>query len=518
MSARDLASCDAVCASTLAVHAETGCAAHAPATLPADPVLPQLPRALNARAMAVVFGSALSGAEVTACAIDRVKYRPRRTCSVSYRLQLRGAGGAAFEQRVSARFCAAGDAPRRHARALQVPREASPAGPDLQCDTGLDMLAWWLPNDPCLPGLRVLADAGRLQAAWQALPAGARAAVAAPSRRPAEAPRCSLPTGQGGERQDPARHEPPVLHADWVQVVPERRACARVTAGAGPGARIFYVKCHADARGALTHARMQALHAGAEARAGRLRTPQPVAWQPADGLHWQRALAGLPLAAVDPEVGPASSAAVGGLLAALHRSPVPVGDDRLDDAGLDAQAHEAAATLGRVCADWQGPAEDIAAYLHDHRALLAGSPQATLHGDLHPANVLVERRSAAPAAAVYGLIDLDSLRIGPAVLELGAWVADALYRGSLSGAPRARSQASIDAFLDAYVQAGGSRPQPRALAWATARQLLVRRAYGAVANLKPGRLAGVPTLLAWAQAIARHGAVDAAWNLQGGRA
>ena len=50
---------------------------------------------------------------------------------------------------------------------------------------------------------------------------------------------------------------------------------------------------------------------------------------------------------------------------------------------------------------------------------LAACPQArdaivTLHGDLHPRNLLQDERG------VLGLIDLDSARSGPALLDLGA--------------------------------------------------------------------------------------------------
>ena len=47
------------------------------------------------------------------------------------------------------------------------------------------------------------------------------------------------------------------------------------------------------------------------------------------------------------------------------------------------------------------------------------------------------------------------------------------------------------------------------MAWSTAHDLLCKRAYRCVANLKPGRFEAVPHLLALADAIAGAGSVEA---------
>jgi len=96
-------------------------------------------------------------------------------------------------------------------------------------------------------------------------------------------------------------------------------------------------------------------------------------------------------------------------------------------------------------------------------------------------------------------------------MELGAWVADALYRAVLESHPVGHAARACAAFVGAYAQAAGRRIEPAALAWATAHNLLCVRAYRGVANLKPGRFETVPVLLALAEAIAQAGSVDAAW-------
>jgi aminoglycoside phosphotransferase (APT) family kinase protein len=127
----------------------------------------------------------------------------------------------------------------------------------------------------------------------------------------------------------------------------------------------------------------------------------------------------------------------------------------------------------------------------------------TLHGDLHPRNVLV-------AGDRFGLIDLDSVRRGPAVADLGDWIADALYRALLGGQSAAHALAACRAFVRGYAGALGSPCGETALAWSTANSLFCQRAWRSVVSLKPGRYALVVPLLETAAAILRAGSIDAA--------
>ena len=95
----------------------------------------------------------------------------------------------------------------------------------------------------------------------------------------------------------------------------------------------------------------------------------------------------------------------------------------------------------------------------------------------------------------------------PAVLELGAWIADGLYRAQLDGLPLDTVQEAAAHMLAAYGRCGRHVVDHRLVAWATARALLCERAYRGVANLKPGRLERVPSLLAVAELIAAKGDV-----------
>lgn len=454
-------------------------------TPPDDPALPQLAVALNPPAMAAAFGNALRTPwqlHVSSCRIERVKYRPRRNVTVSYRLRLHDERrGFDLEQIVAARFCADGESARRHRKALSRPTRGSAAGPALLHLPELDMLAHWLPNDAKLDAVAELCDDTRLRTRW--LPE----LVAA------------LTAGRGRL----------VTHrATLAQYVPEHRACARIELQLRPAPDsplatcTVYAKADAEQRGPATHAVMQALHRSAAQHAGRLCTPRPVLWQAESGLHWQAAVGGQALFDLSPQVAPAAAARVAMQLAALHATAVPVARE-LGSSELRQRPHEVAQLLGIVEPAWLDALLGIAGALQTKCARIAEQPQATLHGDLHPRNILVDGEHLA-------LIDLDSVRRGPAPIDLGSWVADTLYRAELAGAPRAAALQSARAFVAAYAAASGSAVCERQLAWSTAYALLCQRAWRCVVNLKPGHYAVVPRLLVLARSILGSGTIDAA--------
>ena len=449
--------------------------------LPHDPALPQLARALDPQAMARVFAAALGGLQVRTCQVDRIKYRPRRNCTVSYLLSLRDEQrGRDFEQRVAARFCSGGDSARRHLKAAGRATVASAAGPALLHLSALDMLAHWCPNDAKLDALGVLHDGAALRNHCL------NQVVAAL-------------TGARGRLID--------HRMTLVQYVPEHRACARVELrlqrepGAPVTAQTLYVKADAERHGAVNHALMQALYHSPAQAGGRLRTPRPVLWQAAAGLHWQLALPGLVLLDRDPQVGSAASARVGEQLAALHATQVPVARTTTA-ATLRQQPRRVAELLGQVEPAWKPLLTRLVIRLEAGSGALEREAAVTLHGDLHPRNILVDGES-------HAFIDLDSACRGPAVIELGAWVADALYRAVLDGIAPWQGAPSWRAFLAAHAHASGHAADESLLAWSTAHNLLCQRAYRCVANLKPGRFEAVPELLALADSIASAGTVDA---------
>ena len=457
------------------------------APLPLDPVLPQLAQALDPFHMGRVLAAPLQGVAVLACTLSRVKYRPGRNCSVAYRLRLRDLdSGREFEQGVGARFCGPGEALRRHHKALARPLLPSAAGPALQCDPGLEMLAHWWPNDARLPALRLLCDPVALQR--EALDEVV-AALAGPS-----AVRLA--------------HQVELVH-----VVPEVRACARVrlqlrpAPGAAASSHTLYVKTDAELGGARLHAAMLALRQGRARWAGQLRIAAPLCWQPATGLHWQHALPGQSLREVSVQDSQQHAEAIGQALAALHGTPVP-GLSRLDVPVLLQQAQDAAALLRLAVPTAAAAADRLLHGLGQAAGVLSGMPAVSLHGDLHPGNVLLDQGQ-------LGFIDLDQMRCGPAAWELGGWLSGQLALAARQALPLAPLWQAWQQTLAGHARGIGHTLPAAALAWGAAHHLLCRRAAGGVASLKPGRLAAVPQMLACAEAFLAHGRADAtAWPSQ----
>jgi thiamine kinase-like enzyme len=293
-----------------------------------------------------------------------------------------------------------------------------------------------------------------------------------------------------------------------AQYVPEARVCARVDVrfepyfGASVVSQALYAKSNVERDGAMQHVLMEAFHDAAMKSNGRLSTPRPVLWQPKSGLHWQLAVSGQTLNVVDPAIGPTSSARVGRQLALFHATPIPRTERRGTSVGLRMHPRTVVDLLLQVEPAWKDTLERLMHYLDVGVTGLRGHARVTLHGDLHPRNILV-------AGERFTFIDLDSAHHGYAVIELGAWVADAFNRSLLSGAPLEQALPSIRAFLSAYEDASGFRPSEALLAWSTAHHLLCQRIYRCVANLKPGRVEAVPRLLAITDAIASAGSIGA---------
>ncbi len=444
--------------------------------LPHDAALPQLGRALDAQAMAPVLGALLPGLQVLGCEVQRVKYRPQRNCSLVYALRLRREGaGAEFEQAVAARLCSDGSAARRHRQAAALAGAPSAAGPRTSHLPALDMVLHWLPHDPRLPALPLLADPQALRR--QALPPVLAALGLADS-------------------------EPIAVDCTIAQLVPELRVCARVELrrhGAAP--QVLYAKAGAGFDGAALHAVMQALADSPAQRRGALHTARPLLWDAATGLHWQHAVPGLALHRLQEQPGAALSARVGRALAELHATPLP-GLVPTGAEDLRRRVQDAAALLAAVDPAWRTLLERLAARLLAGAARVAAEPAASLHGDLHPRNIMVEGERLA-------FIDLDAVHAGPAVLELGAWIGDTLYRALLEDTPPQATVPACRAFLAAHAQHGGRAADPALLAWSVAFDLFAKRAGRCVAGLKPGRFERVPRLLALADAVAAPGGLQA---------
>lgn len=445
-------------------------------TLPNDAALPQLATLLQASTMATHFARALGthGVRVEACEVERVKYRPRRNCSVLYRLALRDACGQAWLQPVALRSSTLDDARRRVERVDGAARARSRAGPSVSLIDEVAAAAWWWPNDEKLRAPALLSDGHAM-----------RTRVLVDLAR--------------DWRVDADVHSH-VLRV--AQYVPEQRVTAdvRIQWPAGVPAdvpRHVYVKASRGNEGPAVQRLLHALCRQALARDAVPCTPVPLGWQPTHGLHWQSALPGVPWFHLDERSRLACLPALGAQLAALHACEAGV-SRTLNVAVLQSELDEVVTLVRDACPETAGDLMKLQHVLSAWLPSLASAPRGTLHGDLHPGNVLVH-------GSTVSLIDLDGAREGPVVLELGAWMADGWYRALLVGASVPSSFVASRALLTAYTTAAGVLPTEGDVARAAAWALLVQRVRRCVLNLKPGRFVLVPSLVAAAARVAARG-------------
>jgi thiamine kinase-like enzyme len=422
-----------------------------------------------------VFSDAVraGNAHIIDCQIERVKYRPRRNCSVSYLLSLRDRStGLIFEQRVAARLFSGGESASRAARGSLKPIQSSLAGPALRLLPDLDMLTWWWPNDPKLTAPGIFADARLMRE--QVLP-----------------DLVAVLSGGRGMLLD--------YRLEVVQYVPEHRVCAwvdiRWTFNGLTNTQRVYAKSSREPDGSTVHDILKALEQSQAWRAGRLRTPRALLWQPAFKLHWQQGLPGQLLSDMPPLAAARLAYPLGAQLANLHGTEVALADTRsFAPLALATRLNDVAQVMKQAFPESIQVIERLSDHLYRGLHTFFEAPLVTLHGDLHSCNVLADGDQVA-------LIDLDGLKSGPAVLELGSWLAAGMYRAILEGDQAMRDQPAWRALLDGYIAAGGQRPNSQALVWATAWNLLCQRAWRCVIGLKPGRLVMAPKLIALAHEL-----------------
>jgi len=439
--------------------------------LPADAVLPQLAQLLDEAAMRAVFSRELhwqGAGTVQACAIERVKYRPGRSCVVGYRLTLGGTLEAQREQRLCASVYPPEEARARYRSGLQdAPSTCMDLGayrnvPPVSFVAPMSMVVRAFPCDRKLPALHVLTDPGVVAGCF--LPA--------------------LVAARWGQAARVAQAQQRV-----ISYFPEHtctvRADVRVQDGDVSRDWRVFGKIRYDDAGATTHALMQQLWDSAVRQNGSTGLARPLHYDPTLRMLWQEAAPGVPLASLldSGDATPAVLARTAGALAGLHGSGViPARAMTMHDVldGLPSAARVVAA----AAPDCAGALRTLTQTLM--RAVPDEGTSGTLHGDLHSNNILVARDQTS-------LIDIDRLAHGPVLIELGSLLAELVLRDCLRAQPVDLDR--LRGIAQAYAAEQGRTLDARALAWHCASALVRERALRCVTSLKPGRMEALPALL-----------------------
>jgi aminoglycoside phosphotransferase (APT) family kinase protein len=403
-----------------------------------DHALPRLAQALDTDFMRSRFAALLENPSI--CRVDRIRYKPGRSCTLAYRIDI-----ALF----TARMYPPAEAARRIAKSIARSDDPISVTPTLHWPD-LGMLIWQFPRDRKLRHIAAITDVHSLRK--RVLPAIVQARWGSDARIDE-------------------------LDVQLVHYVPEQGCTVRVrldlTTARGARTECLYGKTYAPGAADATWRIWQRLH-----EAGVPIAP-PIAHDSACDTIWSTSLTGQTLAAQleHGAVTPETWDAVARAIAQLHRAPAagfaqPASDATLGR--LTAAIHTLTLALPHEAARLQSLAQLLAAT----RPVAGG--RVPTHGDLHPKNILM-------AGSRAGLIDLDTVRLGDPLADLG----------SLCAALIARKQSlpsAVRALISAY-RSHAAAP-PLAVAWHTAYALATERAYRAVSRMKPGRIDTAGALIA----------------------
>jgi aminoglycoside phosphotransferase (APT) family kinase protein len=452
--------------------------------IPVDSVLPFLATALNDQAMQRTFAERLRGRhsasiDVTACKIERVKYRAQRNCIIGYKLKICDEAGE-HEQRLCAGVYATDDANARFNKAVSEATIATPYFAPVTLIAPLNMVIWTFPNDRKLTALPLLADAARLRR--EVLPEVVQARW-----------------GDGWRITD--------LHHTVSNYFPEHTCCVSVTLmlthDESAAHRTWEIigKTRYDDAGAETYRQMAAFSDEDDADVSYAR---PIAYQSKHRLLWQERVPGVTLMSllashvVDNQV----PARVARAVAALHGTPVK-SPRRITLSDLIDQLIAASKVIVAAHPRCEIGLRQIVDFLIANSGRLNLRYEGAWHGDLHSNNVLVS------PTKVY-LVDMDRVSIGPPLAELGSFLAELIGRACLNGEPLDEVQPMLTVAVAAYRQCASWPVSEPDVAWFTASALIYERALRCVTSLKRLRMDTIENLIAVATRIAVGGSVELA--------
>lgn len=444
-----------------------------------DQALPQLATALDSTAMQKVWQEVwayLAGTHVTACQIERVKYRPGASCIVSYLVVVAQPGVTPYAQRLCAYLYPPGQSLVHWDKAQPGVLPSSDPGLTLFHLPALEMVVRVFPNDRKLTALAALTDAQTLQA--ELLP-----------------PLIAAQWGAGWQinrvRAEVAQYFPE--HNCMVRVEtdisqPETANCQGVT---------FYAKTYYNQAGAETHRLMQALWESTERRAGYLAMAQPLAYDAQRRILWQRGVSGETLLAYEPQPALFTRylAQAARMVASLHQIGItPLRAATRIDWVSKLQA--IGPLLAQIWPDGQARSAALLDHLLRYATAHAAEPVALLHGDLHLQNFLIAGNQPV-------IIDLDDLALGSPWQEVGSFLAGLHYRGLRNETPLEQVEAQIATFCQHYA-AGVPWLLPAAtLRWYTASALLIERVARLTSRLTKGDVTTVIQLFERAEALSQ---------------
>jgi hypothetical protein len=409
---------------------------------PGDCEFPQIREILDSRRLARKLRDRLgargsSAVRLEACSVEQFHYKH----PVGFRFLCRARlerNGERSEQTFFGRLAVK---PRR--RTIAIDALVAPGfGPPYFTIPEWGVELWAFPNDPGLPGLAFLHDDRRVLDAI-----GAQAAR----------------LGWPGAPSRPTRVR--VKHVAGKRCGVLYRFDLRSARGRTRAASL-YAKAYRRPDGERAFRLMGRLWDCAARRRGDFLLPRPHAYDPENGIVWQEAIPGLPLAKADRDGSALAAAAseIGARLAGLHGAGLRL-SETMGFATQVAWLRRARRALDELYPEqsrWCAPVVDrlLAASRHLERG-----PLAVIHGSFKPSHVL-----AADGGVV--LIDFDGVCLGDPAIDLGRFIAQ-VHKMAIGGklAPAVADRVLAE-FRDAYARTARRRVSPDRIDWSVACHLM----------------------------------------------
>lgn len=442
--------------------------------IPVDPALKHLGTALHADKMLGVFQQRLyadKSIRIVACHIERIKYKPQKNCHVSYRLCIRDDKcNDQTEQLVCSRFYEQGGST---ARFFKEKGKTSVADTLLHIPE-LDCVTWIFPHDRKLTHLAQIVDAGFLQRNVMPVIVAKYA-------------------GAGWSIKN--------FQAAMIRYVPEQSCSVRAEleiVHPDSGNRrnfVVYGKTCYNHHGQRVLQLMQQLWRCPASQEHTLHVPRPLLYQPRLRMLWQLEVPGRTLSELcgNADLFFYAIANTARQVALLHRVP-------LHDCP-DTKPYQELQELDKVrqlLHKFNAPQRNAIILLIERLEALFSSTRpeqrATLHGDLHLKNILVD-------GTQVHLIDLDNISQGNPLRDIGSFIAAIINLALLGSISGQLAEQAIEVFLHAYSGVAHHSVDSRQLRNYIVLALVVERIFRSFTRLKTGRMEIIENLARQAQNI-----------------
>lgn len=378
--------------------------------------------------------------EVGTGTIMWIKYRPHEHCRIAYQFDIHHPGAPVYRQIVHGRMYEQSRLESFFHDAASRKLVPSRFGPPINWLRELDMVMWSFPNDRKLLQLSNMANPS-----WY---------------------RDQMYINCGGGRAGAVGK---VTEAEIVHYVPEQACTVRLTVDHG-GNR--YAKGYVTDDGAYTYRIMNELSEEYRVANRFLRLTRPLAYWPEARILIQTAATGIPVSLLkrDSTRWLQSLRLSAAALRSFHSIPAPPTARATDESTWTDRLSRSLQLVAKIGGSHFDRLQPVVERLLAIQPAVSVDQTTTIHGDLHPRNLLVDDDSVA-------IIDLDNVQRGEVSNDIGSFLAGLLYLGRRWGHTPLQIRDSVSIFLSVYARHDGNKTETHVLGWYVAASLIAERIY-----------------------------------------